>query len=654
MTRTTPTREHAHDTRRRTTACALSRAGLVALLACPIGACSSRSTAPPAPPTTRTPTDPSDPAAARTPLPRLDVAFGTPAIIPFASLPGGTGTPPASALLDDTTRVDVAWRWCVPRVLGAGDAATRDGAALQAAGWMGPIVRWSVRGSSAEAGTAPDLAPGFWLAAIALPPGSEARTLAIAGRRYRIRALESPSRRMSPPTAGHWPTSPLRGGDAMLAAAAANPTARWWSRLMADGLRPRVLARAHVGDHDAGPDLDPDLDLDLDRFDDPLLEAWAAQQEEQWRWALDALASADRPLALRLVAALTRAPRLDGVRAPLAPYADPGVDALKSALLDPSRHPRDRIAAAQAWLDTQPDALAWIIDDAGPGTTRDEATPRARVLAMLVNLGPAAAIAWLGDAQDQSPAQASQSLLSIEPQSSVAASVTTDAPETRSLPPSAPTPIARLAAHIGDAIVPLSAFTSAIAVRPPGFEIPALVADWTAAAILASATDGSPRVNTDARGVLERDENDRWVLRLRVLDDPAAEQTVRLWLGPKTADQTPAAEVRLRPGGLEPLVAADGPTGVSTGGSTGGAHVLASRAPSSDPDASTSGPGDAWIIRFTLPRSAIDADDVARLGLELVTREGRFAWPRPMLPWQMEPGRLAVDLGAWDQVGRGK
>ena len=43
--------------------------------------------------------------------------------------------------------------------------------------------------------------------------------------------------------------------------------------------------------------------------------------------------------------------------------------------------------------------------------------------------------------------------------------------------------------------------------------------------------------------------------------------------------------------------------------------------------------------------------DGAPLNLALVINyagAGRLTWPRPMLPWQVEPGRLGVDLGDWD------
>jgi hypothetical protein len=44
---------------------------------------------------------------------------------------------------------------------------------------------------------------------------------------------------------------------------------------------------------------------------------------------------------------------------------------------------------------------------------------------------------------------------------------------------------------------------------------------------------------------------------------------------------------------------------------------------------------------------------IRSIGIERVDARGRrFAWPEPMLPWQIEPARVIIDLGAWDELAR--
>jgi hypothetical protein len=63
---------------------------------------------------------------------------------------------------------------------------------------------------------------------------------------------------------------------------------------------------------------------------------------------------------------------------------------------------------------------------------------------------------------------------------------------------------------------------------------------------------------------------------------------------------------------------------------------------------------DRWSFRISLPPGAVERDGTVRLGLTRVDSFGRrSAWPRPMLPWQTEPGRAALDIGAWARATDG-
>jgi hypothetical protein len=57
---------------------------------------------------------------------------------------------------------------------------------------------------------------------------------------------------------------------------------------------------------------------------------------------------------------------------------------------------------------------------------------------------------------------------------------------------------------------------------------------------------------------------------------------------------------------------------------------------------------DRWSFRLPLPPGAVEADGLLRIGIVRMDATGRrSSWPRPMLPWQLEPGRAALDTSAW-------
>jgi hypothetical protein len=104
------------------------------------------------------------------------------------------------------------------------------------------------------------------------------------------------------------------------------------------------------------------------------------------------------------------------------------------------------------------------------------------------------------------------------------------------------------------------------------------------------------------------------------------EEFVRLWFGPS---HSPRAVLRATEGGesfIESLRA-------------GLAAPLSAEV--------VSEPG-RWAMKVSLPSTCLESDGVLLLGAERHDARGeRTAAPRAMLPWQEEPGRVAIDTAGW-------
>jgi hypothetical protein len=102
--------------------------------------------------------------------------------------------------------------------------------------------------------------------------------------------------------------------------------------------------------------------------------------------------------------------------------------------------------------------------------------------------------------------------------------------------------------------------------------------------------------------------------------------SVRIWLGPITR---PDAVLRItRDGSVRDELFSD-----SSAALIGDIRLAADR----------------WSFRVTLPPDAIPSDGHLMIAMErLATGGRRWSWPRPMMPWQAEPGRVRADLSAWE------
>jgi hypothetical protein len=152
-------------------------------------------------------------------------------------------------------------------------------------------------------------------------------------------------------------------------------------------------------------------------------------------------------------------------------------------------------------------------------------------------------------------------------------------------------------------------------------------------ALIAGAPDvemtGSPEWAT--AGLLYRaaDQGDQWSLYLECRQPPGQTkaETVRVWLGAFGATRS---ILRVSSDGKASDDLAPG-----RGLDAAAAPVIVRH-------------DDKWILRIPIPPSRIEADRTVRIAVERTDSRGRRStWPRPMLPWQAEPGRVWVDLGAW-------
>lgn len=463
--------------------------------------------------------------------------------------------------------------------------------------------------------------------AIEFPAISAGRYLDVAGKRWAINWVVSPHDTIAarPPAAqteslAIWrPTLPPAGAVSPVFAAysrpeSLSPIGRWRYRMLTDGLAP-------PGTSDAA------ATSPLPAFEDPLIEAIARQNESRWQSALTLLWSVDPDLAWRVKLRLTGVMDFgQGVVAPAWPTDHAILDLLLADLLDPVLSPSQRARRAAEWLEAQPPALAWVVDDAG---VLDARKGLGIASVAIANLAERPTLAWAeAEGERREP-----DLRPAPPATVVRVPVT---PIDDSRPGQAPSLVS---AHLGRWSRELRVVTRPIPLSPPGLTIGPLLPDltiqswqeesragsvlpaWATVARLHSppAPSNAPRpfeLYVECRSATDASESN---------DDE-----VRLWLGPS---QSPFAVLRVSASGtLVDELTPDAP-------------------PASLPIARTDA---GWSFHLPIPRGAIERDGLLRLALTRTDARGRrSAWPRPMLPWQREPGRIVVETTAWTDADRG-
>lgn len=438
--------------------------------------------------------------------------------------------------------------------------------------------------------------------------------------------------------AAAWEAASIRGA---MIAARGSPLQRWRARLAVGGFAPGAT-------EEGAP------------FADAVVESLAQTIESEWRAALAALASADAALARRVVERLCATADFGaGVIAPVWPVEGERLSALLETMLKRTAAGLDISEAASGWLDEQPRLLAWVMDDAG---SNDPGTGRPGGMVLAANLGAAPLAAWF----ETGTAPGAADITAIAP--GVVRPVPTGGAGGRGGEARVPASVGaeraregeRLTLRVGPEVRRPLIFSMPSPAIAPGVRVGPLQGDWTLrdwltagsdddlAARVGPWSDGSlVEAGWRTRGQVYRGVDapldraagvpTRWLLFLELGRGEGASEAgaggyVRVWFGPLGR---PSAVLRVLADGR---VIDESPPGGRS--SESGDVVRQVRVAET---------GAGWSCWLPIPLGAIEGDGVLRLGVERVDARGvHSAWPRPMLPWQQEPSRLAIDTSEWE------
>lgn len=533
--------------------------------------------------------------------PRLDVVGDRELVIPIREYAAIDLEEPPMVRIDDGRAVPAELRWISAE-------ADRSGAT-----WLPSPERWRSRPATEDA--APP--PGAWLAMIVdLPPDAIGQGLWIDRVRVPLNWVPEPPavvesdrakllEQFAAEAAPDWSISQHLEG--LLAPERSSPLRRWRYRLLTGTL--------WTGEGEP--------------FADAAVEALARQMDARWRIGLLRLRRADLALARRVEWRLTALVDFGGVLAPAWPLDGTRLDMLLGDLLDPRISEVERALRARQWLDEEPPARAWVIDDAGV----PDGAGGSIAMCGVANLTGQAALAWAAPASSPT----TPDLATLRPFRALhlpvlrgPSAVPARGGAARARP--APTEV-RVRAGRWEERLPV--VLDALPLTPPGLTVGPLLADWT----LPGWLEGVPAVGEGApwptAALLHRaSDGSGWVLYVECAAPGGVQgsvpESVRVWLGPF---RRPYAVLRI---GADGVVMDE-----MAGGSAEAPHgVVVTREPG------------RWTAHVPIPGRCIEADGTLRLGIERFDARGqRSAWPRPMLPWQTEPGRVAVDTTAWGELG---
>jgi len=529
---------------------------------------------------------------------RLDVVPGRPALAPVAAPDGVAASEEAGpkVVLEDGRRV-AATLYRFEATLHAESPQDRI-----VRSWLGPTTQWHVR-TAAEA--APDGA-GAWALLIDIPPDASGREISIGSSRITVNWLEDAERLPLPqlPPLQHRPDAIAPWIEAL----EADPQERWRAALL--------RARLPEGpDDNAGQG---QVKSSTDRH--PALKTLARQSEDRWRAALRRLAAADEELTGELLSALTDVIDFGSGRiAPAWAISGPGLVRLRDDLLDPRQDDEWLINMTRQWLRERPGLTTWVIDDAGatdamgvPIVTIGVAERRGRVEMAgmrLPGLG-------LPEGWRRTPLRPLGRIVMV-----------------RSI--DAGTDPVEVEITAGDQRSRELVLCNPVEITPPGLVIgPFLhdlrMVDWDAGAAQPAVGDAA------SAALLQRGERrGSWELYIECRTPERAEDApadpadfVRIWLGSTLG---PAAALRVEAtGAMRNELKRDGEI----------------------TELSVQRSADRWSVVVPIPAEAIEADGTLRLALERHSGRGeRSTWPRALLPWSETPGRLAIDLSTWKEIG---
>ncbi len=344
---------------------------------------------------------------------------------------------------------------------------------------------------------------------------------------------------------------------------------------------------------------------------DRLLAAISGQNEARWRIALARLWSADPGLSLRVRQTLAGAGRFpigahpdEAAVVPMWTADDRAASRLLSMLLEGDA--ASRAARATRWLLDTPKLTMWVIDDGITGGS-------ASIGAMYLDAGDTTAIPLAGPGETPRPV-----LLATRKESILR-------PATR---PADRAGVSLFEARIAGRVQRIAYSPGPVPLEPPGESIGPVWADFSMSTLLHEPDDEQlMRLagSSLAGRITKTPTGPGWMVFLRA-ETPG---TVRLWIGPR-GHAAGVLSVGVE-GGVD--VQRFGPAGDRLG------------EPSVVRATDTAG---VTRIEITLPEGSVEPDGTLHLGLEFEDGRGRrFAWPRPMLPWQIEPARRVLDTRAW-------
>ncbi|CAN5848466.1 hypothetical protein BH11PLA1_BH11PLA1_14720 [soil metagenome] len=399
---------------------------------------------------------------------------------------------------------------------------------------------------------------------------------------------------------------------------------------------------------------------------DPEGDAWAAaafddleeQSTQRWRGALGTLAATDGDIARRMAAHLLLTVRWEIGLVPMWSAADPRAAALCAAVLSADAPPRELARASREWLALSPPAAVWVMDDAASAPGADLAVRVGALnftpVTQIASAAPAGApVSVTADVPPRGGAQLviPHPLLAAAARESGArkGAFETRVPLARQRDAALPGAVDIRSGALG---ITLDTFGAAISLRPPGIDIGPLAPDLTAADLLQSMETpvkaSASAADWETRGRLYFLEDPRapgggaWMLYLesaRGSDDVAGQDRIRIELGALGAG-IGGLDVVAPPVSNEPVAGAQKPQPPPLP-QTPGAFRTTARAPDDGHPAS-------WSVWVTLPPRAVDAHGILRLALQRTDARGvHSAWPRAMLPWQIESGRIAFDTSTW-------
>lgn len=344
----------------------------------------------------------------------------------------------------------------------------------------------------------------------------------------------------------------------------------------------------------------------VDAFNDPVLEAWARQREDRWIVGLKKLRAADPALTDQLVAALRLIARFpNDVAAPMWDTDQGELEELVQSLLDPDLSDVARLTRVRDWIAARPPASAWVVDDAGsPDIATGEATPSVAML----NLASKSALGFVAVRGRPS----AQEMTAIEPlRTSI---ITLKNREGGLVEGANTTPIEM---HVGDWVRPAALADRPVPAPPSGLRLGPFFPDWTCGDLLAGVQP-QPDASGLTAALLFRSGGASWTLFVEChARDGAvsAEDRLSVFFGP------------LGPQSEAVTISPDG--SVSPAAFAGAASVVSEKG--------------RWVVQLKVPAELIEADGTLRLAMTRSDRRGRrWAYPRPMLPWDDQPGRLAV------------